>query len=296
VETQLVRTLFADVEEYLHFVRHLRQFTRSSPDGTCTASLSKEDGWYYWYRLRVSGGPVYVQHVHRFRANKSRLDQFHAGCAAAADYVRHYLDCGERSLLRNEELFGELSGDFNKEPDDDEWEDRVESSDLRHRLHRVDGHNQDGDERAAWYELQLVPQEYEYHVEILRRRLIYCHYAESVDHEALTRWARALVEVEPYDVNNWMSLEHAVAGPDGENTEAAVAVLREAIRRKGSDFVLYYSLASRLCHLDLVQDAREAMRLALEEDPCAIDCALDSACFAPIWEYLCEYKEQHPRD
>jgi tetratricopeptide (TPR) repeat protein len=296
VEPQLVTTLFSGVDEYLHFVRNLTTFSRTSADGTSTASLTKEDGWYYWYRLRIAGGPVYVQNVHRFRANKSRLEQFHAGCAAAADHVRQCLDRGERSLLRNEELFGELSGDFTREPDDDEWEDRVECSELRRRLHRVDGHDQDGDERAAWCELQSVSQEHEFNVEVLRRRLIYCHYAESVDHAALTRWARALVEAEPYDVNNWMSLEHAVAGPDGENTEAAVAVLREAIRRKGSDFVLYYSLASRLCRLDFVQEAREAMRLALKEDPCAIDCALDSACFAPIWEYLCEYKEQHPRD
>lgn len=65
-------------------------------------------------------------------------------------------------------------------------------------------------------------------------------------------------------------------------TVAAAEVLREGIDRHGPDFILYYALARRLRSLNRLDEAREAMRLALEEDPCAITCALDSTCFAPI--------------
>ncbi len=293
VETQLVRTLFADVEEYLHFVRHLRQFTRSSPDGSCTASLSKEDGWYYWYRLRVDDGPTICRHVHRFRATPEMLAQFHAGCSNVADHMQRYLETWDDSYLERRDAFGDLFGDIGDSCDYDNWIDLVEDADLLARLRCVEGHNQDGDEKAAWNELQRMPTQHEYHVEVLRRRLLFYHCAGFTDHAALTRWARALVEAEPYDAINWTSLEYAVAGPDGEGHEAAAEVLREAIDRHGPDFILYYGLASRLCSLNRVEEAREAMKLALEEDPYAITSALDSTCFTPIWEYLSEVQDQN---
>ena len=294
VETQLVRTLFAEVEEYLHFIRHLRQFARSSPDGSCTASLSKEDGWYYWFRLRVENGPTICRHVHRFRAKPQMLAQFHAGCSSVADHMERYLETWDDSWLERRDAFGDLFGDIGDSSDYDNWIDLVEDADLLERLHRVEGHNQDGDELAAWNELQRIPAEHEYHVEVLRRRLLYCHYAEFVDHAALTRWARALVEAEPYDAINWTSLEYAVAGPDSEGHEAAAKVLREAVDRHGPNFILYYGLASRLCSLNRLDEAREAMGLALKEDPYAISSALDSTCFAPIWEFLSEVQDSQP--
>ena len=106
--------------------------------------------------------------------------------------------------------------------------------------------------------------------------------------------SRALVEAEPYDALNWTSLEYAVAGPDGEDHEAAAEVLREAVGRHEPNFILYYGLASRLCSLNRLDEAREAMRLALEEDPYAITSALDSTCFAPIWEFLSEIQDARP--
>lgn len=291
METQLVRTLFADVEEYLHFVRNLRQFARSSPDGSCTASLSKEDGWYYWYRLRVEDGPTVCRHVHRFRATPEMLALFHAGCSNVADHMQRYLETWDESYLERSDAFGDLFGDTGDSCDYENWVDLVEDADLLERLHRVEGHHQDGDDLAAWNELQRIPPEHEYHVEVLRRRLLFYHHASFADHAALTRWARALVEVEPYDAINWTSLEYAVAGPDGEDHEAAAKVLREAVERHEPDFILYYGLASRLCSLNRLDEAREAMRLALEEDPYAITSALDSTCFAPIWEFLSEIQD-----
>lgn len=296
METQLVRTLFAGVEEYLHFVRHLRHFSRATPDGACTARISKEDGWYYWYRLIIKDGPTICRHVHRFRATPEMLAQFHAGCSEVADHMERYLETWDDSWLETRDSFGNLSGELGDSSDYDNWIDLVEDADLLERLHRVEGHNQDGDELAAWNELQRIPAQHEYHVEVLRRRLLFCHYADSVDHAALARWARALVEAEPYDAINWTSLEHAAAGPDGEGHDAAVEVLREGIQRHGPDFILYYGLTSRLCSLNRLDEAREAMKLALEEDPYAITSALDSTCFAPIWEFLSDVQDQSARD
>lgn len=167
METQLVRTLFADVEEYLHFVRNLRQFARSSPDGSCTASLSKEDGWYYWYRLRVEDGPTVCRHVHRFRATPEMLALFHAGCSNVADHMQRYLETWDDSYLERCDAFGELFGDIGDSSGCDNWVDLVEDLDLLERLHRVEGHHQDGDDLAAWNELKCVPAKHEYHVEVL---------------------------------------------------------------------------------------------------------------------------------
>lgn len=280
--------LFSTVSEYLDFVRYLNVFTRSCPDSGYTASLRKEDGWYYWYRLSVKDGPTLVRHVHRFRATPRRLAQFHKGCGRVGEDLERYLQTLDRRLLWRSNAFGELDGELTDKPDPDEWIDRVECAELLEILHRVEGHEQEGDEVAAWHELLRVSPEHEYHVEVLRRRLLLCYYAGFSDHVTLARWARALVEAEPYDAINWTSLEYAVAGPDGEGHEAAAKVLREAVDRHGPSFILYYGLASRLCSLNRLNEAREAMKLALEEDPYAITSALDSTCFAPIWEFLSE--------
>ena len=84
-------------------------------------------------------------------------------------------------------------------------------------------------------------------------------------------------------------------GPGGGRFRDAAA-LAEAIDRHGPNFILYYGLASRLCSLNRVEEAREAMKLALEEDPYAITSALDSTCFTPIWEYLSEVQDQNAQN
>jgi hypothetical protein len=283
--------LFLNIAQYLHFVRNLATFSRKSPDGIATESLTKEDGWYYWYRLRIDGQTVYVQNVHRFRANQARLDQFHASCVAVGEFVRRCLQSGNGSVPRNGGLFGELNGDLTDKPDPDDWIDRVGSTDLLGILNRADSLEREGDTAKAFIELQRVPSQYEYHVEVLRRRLELSWYAGFSDHEALIRWARALVEAEPFDAINWINLECAAAGPDGENNNAAAEVLREAINRHGPNFMLYYGLASRLCALNHLDDARKAMRLALQEDPCAVDSALESPCFSSIRDTILQIRE-----
>jgi tetratricopeptide (TPR) repeat protein len=205
--------------------------------------------------------------------------------------MEKFIAKGDRTLLWSSDAFGPLDSDNGDGSDADEWVDRVEDEELLRRLHLVEGHRQDGDEVAAWEELQRIPAQYEFHVEVLRRRLILCHYAGFADHDALTRWARALAAAEPYDAMNWASLEHAVAGADGERHQVAADVLREAIDRHGPDFVLYYSFASRLCSLGRIKEAQDAMRSALDEDPYAITSALDSTCFAPIWGFLSEVQD-----
>ncbi|NDC39710.1 MAG: hypothetical protein EBZ48_16995, partial [Proteobacteria bacterium] len=101
--------------------------------------------------------------------------------------------------------------------------------------------------------------------------------------------ARAIVEAEPHEVTNWWWLESATEQLEGKS--AAVEVLREALERHGPDFTLYYGLAAHLCALDRLDEAKEAMLLALEEDPFALEGALVSECFAPIHELIKEQKE-----
>ncbi|MBJ7392517.1 MAG: hypothetical protein JHC85_13185, partial [Chthoniobacterales bacterium] len=144
--------------------------------------------------------------------------------------------------------------------------------------------------KRAWELLETTPACHEDHVEVLRRRLICKPENESeADQKRSVRWARTLVEAEPHDIINWLSLGWAVESLEGE--PAAVDILREAIRRHGPDFTLYYSLASHLCSLAKLDEAKEAMLLALQEDIFASSSALESECFAPIWGYIEELKQ-----
>lgn len=73
-----------------------------------------------------------------------------------------------------------------------------------------------------------------------------------------------------------------------EGKPAAAEVLREGIRRHGPDFTLHYALASHLCALGELDQAREQMLLALKQDPFALKSALESECFAPIHDFIRE--------
>jgi hypothetical protein len=97
------------------------------------------------------------------------------------------------------------------------------------------------------------------------------------------------VETEPYDVTNWWSLDWAVEKLHGKS--ASVEVLRDALKRHGPDYTLYYGLSSHLCALNRLEEAKEAMLIALKEDIFALKGALESETFAPIHHYIQELKE-----
>ena len=143
--------------------------------------------------------------------------------------------------------------------------------------------------KRAWKLLETIPEHHEYHVEVLRRRLMLKPFSETeADHQRDVRWARALVEVEPYEATNWGSLDRAVEALEGKT--AAVEILREGIRRHGPDFTLYFSLADHLCALDRVDEAKDAMMLALQQDIFAFKSAMQSESFAPIRKYIEDLK------
>jgi hypothetical protein len=184
--------------------------------------------------------------------------------------------------------------------DTDEWIDLVEDESLARLLTRVDSigrePSQEPDQEnscaRAWKLLQTIPEQHESHVEVLRRRLMFKPESQTrEDQQRDVRWARALVEAEHYDVTNWWSLDWAVEALEGK--AAAAKVLREGIRRHGSDFSLHYGLAGHLCDLGQLDEAREQMLLALKQDPLAIESALKSECFAPIRDYI---RDMAPRD
>ena len=181
--------------------------------------------------------------------------------------------------------------------DTDEWIDLVEDESLARLLDQVDRmirlyscQNDKAIQRQlAWGLLETIPEQHEFHVEVLRRRLLFIYgNDEFKELPKAVRWARALVEAEPYEVTNWWWLDDAMERLEGKS--AAVAVLREGLKRHGPNFTLYYSLASHLCALDRLHEAKEAMLLALKDDPCAIDSALMSKSFIPIHDFILKQK------
>jgi tetratricopeptide (TPR) repeat protein len=182
--------------------------------------------------------------------------------------------------------------------DTDEWIDLVEDEQLARSLNQVDqllnecsgNPNQQEMRKRAWDLLEGIPECHQYHVEVLRRRLQrFCCHEDFQDHASAVRWARKLVEAEPYDVINWWSLSWAVEKLEGKS--ASVEVLRKALEHHGPDFTLYSELASHLCALNRLDEAKEAMLLALKADPCAMDSAQKSESFAPIREFIREQME-----
>lgn len=144
--------------------------------------------------------------------------------------------------------------------------------------------------QRAWDVLETIPAHHEFHVEVLKRRLQLIYGNDQFkDLPKAVRWARALVEAEPDEVPNWWWLDDAVERLEGK--EAAVEVLRKGLEHCGPDFSLYYEISSHLCALDRLEEAQEAMLLALKQDPFALDSALKSDSFLPIRDYIRELKE-----
>ena len=303
-------SLFQNIWEYLDFKRaHSTGITLISADGQFTTIL-KKSGKTLHYSLSHRDGSIISTHLQRFRATESRLRQFHTGCARIARDMCRYLRTQDPKWLNSERPFGALHGGIvledggviwrgNKDDiDPDEWIDLVGDEQLARLLDRVDriGGEQSDEPHPetacnrAWKLLETVPKHHEFHVEVLRRRLLLIYGNEEFkDLPKAVRWARAIVEAEPHEVTNWWWLESATERLEGKS--AAVEVLREGIRRHGADFSLYYSLANHHCALEQLTEAREAMLLALEEDPFALEGALESDCFAPIHEFIQEQME-----
>lgn len=172
---------------------------------------------------------------------------------------------------------------------------KVEDEELAQILEQVDRTTPDQPEddhpekhELARQLLETVPARYENHVEVLRRRLQHCVYPDNQLKEKTlsVHWARSLVEAAPYNEWNWLYLDNAVQRLEG--ITAAAEVLREGIRRIGPHFSLYYCLSGHLCSLGRLDEAKEAMKLAMEEDPFALASGLENKCFEPIHDFIRE--------
>jgi hypothetical protein len=301
--------LFQDIWEYLDFRRQQAEFTFMSPDGLLKATLKQHGGWFS-YSLSAGDDAKICTTFDIFRATAVRLRAFHTGCARVALLMRRYLRTGDRKWLMVDRPFGALHGGIvttaggymwrgtKDDIDTDEWIDLVEDEQLARLLHQVDqilnGCSGNPWEQAmrkrAWDLLESVPECHQNHVEVLRRRLQYFCCAEDFqDHASAVRWARKLVEAEPYDVVNWWSLSWAVEKLDGKS--ASVDILRKGLEHHGPDFTLYYELAALLCALNRLDEAKEAMLLALKEDILAINGSLESETFSPIHDYIMGLKD-----
>jgi len=301
--------LFADIWEYLDFRRHQAEVTCMSPDGLIKATL-QQYGDGFTYTLTSGDDAKICTGCDIFRATAVRLRAFDAGCARVVLQMRRYLRTGDRKWLTVDRPFGALHGGIitteggymwrgtKDDIDTDQWVDLVEDEKLARTLHQVDRllkggagiPNEQEMRKRAWDLLEGVPDCHQDHVEVLRRRLQhFCCAEDFQDHASAVCWARKLVEEEPYDVVNWWSLSWAVEKFEGKS--ASVEVLRKALEQHGPDFTLYYELASHLCALNHLDEAKEAMLLALKEDPCAMDSAQKSEYFAPIREFIREQME-----
>ena len=301
--------LFDDAWEYLDFKRRKREISRTSPDGKLTATIKNEGHWLT-YTLNTGEDNVISVSLQRFRASAKRLREFHTGCARIARDMKRYLRTGDRKWLKADRPFGPLHGGLvlpngntawrgdKDDIDPDEWIDMVEDESLARLLDQVDRmirlcscqNDEAIQRRRVWGLLETISEQNEFHVEVLRRRLLLIYGNEEFKElPKAVRWARALVEAEPYEVTNWWWLDDAVERLEGKS--AAVEVLREGLTRHGPNFTLYYGLASHLCALDLLDEAKEAMLFALKDDPCSIDSALMSKSFIPIRDFIQEQKD-----
>jgi tetratricopeptide (TPR) repeat protein len=300
--------LFDDAWEYLDFKRQKREVSRTSPNGLLSASIENH-GSSLTYILTAGEKSKISVSLQRFRATSSRLREFHVGCARVVRNMKRYLRTQDPKWLKADRPFGQLHGGVvlsdgnvmcrgnNDDIDSDEWIDMVEDESLARLLDQVDrmtrdfsGQNDEAIQRQrAWGLLETIPEQHEFHVEVLRRRLLLIYGNEEFKElPKAVRWATALVEAEPYEVTNWWWLDDAVERLEGKS--AAVEVLRKGLKSHGPNFTLYYGLASHLCALDRLDEAKEAMLLALTDDPCAIDSALASNSFLAIRDFILEQK------
>ena len=301
--------LFEDIWEYLDFRRQKAELSCISHDGLMKATL-QQYGDGLTYTLTSGDDAKICTSIDIFRATAVRLRAFHTGCAKIALFMKRYRRTGDRKWLMVDRPFGSLHGGIitsqgsyiwrgtKDDIDTDHWIDLVADEQLARLLHQVDqlldgssgNPNEQEMRKRAWDLLENVPERHQYHVEVLRRRLqFFCCAEDFQDHFNAVRWARKLVEVEPYDVVNWWSLEWAVTKLEGE--AVAVEILREAIDRYGPDFTLFYQLASQLCAIGSLDEAKQVMLLAQQQCPEAMEWALESDSFTRIHGFIREEME-----
>jgi tetratricopeptide (TPR) repeat protein len=301
--------LFQDIWEYLDFRRKKREISCTSPDGLMKATLKQHGSWFS-YTMTVGEDASISSTLQIFRATASRLSAFHLGCARMALQMKRHLRTGDPKWLKIERPFGALHGGIiladgnvtwrgvKDDIDPDAWLDLVPDQEVARILDRSDRltKNYSGEVDhlvqlfRSWELLKTIPEHHEFNVEVMRRRVEFVSFdQEFEDLPSAVRWARALAEAEPYDVKNWWWLADIVEKLEGK--AAAVVIVQEALRRHGPDFTLYYELASLLCALDRLDEAKEAMLLAIKEDIFSLKTALESECYAPIHDFIAEQQE-----
>jgi len=277
-----------------------------SPDGLLKATIRQHGSWFS-YSLSAGDDAKICTSIDIFRATAVRLRAFHTGCARVALFMKRYLRTGDRKWLTLERPFGSLHGGIRTaeggymwrgtkdDIDTDQWIDLVEDEQLARLLSQVEqllnecsgNPNEQEMRKRAWALLECIPECHQYHAEVLRRRLQhFCCAEDFQDHASAVRWARRLVEEEPYDVVNWLSFSWAVEKLEGK--DSAIEILREALDQHGPDFTLYYELASHLCDLHCLGEAKQAILLAQQQCPEGMEWALESDSFTQIHDFIRE--------
>ena len=300
--------LFEDVWEYLDYRRHKSVILCISADGLMVATLKQHGGWFS-YKIG-SGDKSICTTLQIFRATASRLRAFHLGGARIAHNMGRYLRTSDPKWLKMDRPFGPLHGGIiladgnvtwrgvKDDIDPDAWIDLVPDQEVARILDRSDRltKNYSGEVDhliqlfRSWELLKTIHEYHEFNVEVMRMRVEFVSFdQEFEDLPSAVRWARALAEAEPYDVKNWRWLADIVERLEGK--AAAVGIVQEALRRHGPDFTLYYELASLLCALGQLEEAKDAMLLAFKEDIFSLKSALESECFAPIHDFIADQQE-----
>lgn len=118
MKRELIRSFFEDESEYLRFLLHLKDMSKTNKEGTCIAALTKEDDRFK-YVLSWQGGEYVGDYIIPFRASFSNVKLINNGCAKIAETLEAFLD-GEISsdeIEQDHRPFGELT-----------WSDSVKAS------------------------------------------------------------------------------------------------------------------------------------------------------------------------
>jgi hypothetical protein len=301
--------LFADIWEYLDFRRHKAEISCVSPDGLIKATL-EQYGSGFTYTLTSGDDAKISTSIDIFRATAVRLRSFHTGSAKVALRMKRYLRTGDPKWLTVDRPFGLLHGGIlmsngryesrgtKDDVDTDTWLDLVEDERLARLLDQADRliANSSGDVDfkvqlyRSWELLKTIPEHHEYNVEVLRRRVQFVVFVQEFeDLPKAVLWARALVKKEPHDFMNWLNLNWIIVRHEGETS--AVEVLQEALCLHGPDFTALYELATYLCSLKRLDEAKEAILAALKSDPFTMELALNSESFIPIRDFIAEQQK-----
>jgi len=95
----LIDTFFLDQSDYIKFLVTLKERIIANDEGSCFASLKKEDGHFIYILTWQKDGKFLGDYIKQFTGTEENISIFNSGCKIISDRLSIYIESNKIELV-----------------------------------------------------------------------------------------------------------------------------------------------------------------------------------------------------